>query len=202
MLVPAMASMGDVHFFQQACSTPTCAVPRAPPPDSTRPMRGPGWVQRRRPGRGCRMRRRGQLLTSAGQKGQAEGAHHGQQAVPPTVAPRIIGLAARLATHGKLARHVARAALRSPSRRCSIVHGIKTGRNQIWIWVLVLLPYAGILAYVAAELLPELLNSRTTRRTMRDVKKALNPEADLRQLAQRAETRRRRRRAASAMPRS
>lgn len=68
-----------------------------------------------------------------------------------------------------------------------VIHCIKTGRNQIWIWVLVLLPYAGVLAYVAVELLPELLNSRATRRTMRDVKKALNPEAELRQLARRAE---------------
>jgi hypothetical protein len=68
-----------------------------------------------------------------------------------------------------------------------VIHCIKTGRNQIWIWVLVLLPYAGVLAYVAVELLPELLNSRATRRTMRDVKKALNPEAELRQLAQRAQ---------------
>jgi hypothetical protein len=68
-----------------------------------------------------------------------------------------------------------------------VVHCIKTGRNQIWIWVLVLLSYVGVIAYVAAELLPELLNNRATRRAVRDVKKALNPEGDLRQLARRAE---------------
>lgn len=68
-----------------------------------------------------------------------------------------------------------------------IVHCVKTGRSQIWIWVLVLASYVGIIAYVAAELLPELLNSRATRRTVRDVKKVLNPEGDLRQLARRAE---------------
>jgi hypothetical protein len=34
-----------------------------------------------------------------------------------------------------------------------IVHVIKTGRNQIWIWVLALLSYAGVIAYIAAELL-------------------------------------------------
>ena len=32
-----------------------------------------------------------------------------------------------------------------------IVHCIKTGRNTIWIWVLVFLSYAGILAYLAVE---------------------------------------------------
>ncbi len=68
-----------------------------------------------------------------------------------------------------------------------IVHCIKTGRNQIWIWVLALLSYAGIIAYVAAELLPELLNSRGTKRAVRNVKKTLDPEAQLRQLAARAE---------------
>ena len=65
-----------------------------------------------------------------------------------------------------------------------IVHCIKTGRNQIWIWVLALLSYAGIIAYVAAELVPDLLRSRTTQRTVKGVKKALDPEADLRRLAQ------------------
>jgi hypothetical protein len=61
-----------------------------------------------------------------------------------------------------------------------IVHCIKTGRNQIWIWVLALLSFVGVIAYVAAELIPDLLRSRTTQRTVRGVKKALDPEADLR----------------------
>jgi hypothetical protein len=68
-----------------------------------------------------------------------------------------------------------------------IVHCIKTGRNQIWIWVLALLSYAGIIAYVAAELVPDLLRSRTTQRTVKGMKKALDPEAQLRRLAQQAE---------------
>jgi hypothetical protein len=61
-----------------------------------------------------------------------------------------------------------------------IIHCIKTGRNQIWIWVLALLSFAGVIAYIAAELVPDLLRSRTTQRTVRGVKKALDPEADLR----------------------
>lgn len=61
-----------------------------------------------------------------------------------------------------------------------IIHCIKTGRNQIWIWVLALLSYAGIIAYLAAELIPDLVRSRTTQRTVRGVKKALDPEAALR----------------------
>jgi len=68
-----------------------------------------------------------------------------------------------------------------------IVHVIKTGRNTIWIWVLALLSYAGVIAYVVAELLPDLMRSRATQRTVKGVKRALDPEGDLRRLAQTAE---------------
>jgi hypothetical protein len=61
-----------------------------------------------------------------------------------------------------------------------IIHVIKTGRNQIWIWVLALLSYAGIIAYIAVELLPDIFRSRTAQRTARGFRKAMDPEADLR----------------------
>src|SRR5271154_3259836 len=61
-----------------------------------------------------------------------------------------------------------------------VVHVIKTGRNQIWIWVLVLLSYVGIIAYIAAEIIPDLFRSRTAQRTARGFKKAMDPTADLR----------------------
>lgn len=61
-----------------------------------------------------------------------------------------------------------------------IIHVIKTGRNQIWIWVLALLSYAGILAYVAVEIIPDIFRSRTAQRTARGFRKAMDPTADLR----------------------
>ena len=62
-----------------------------------------------------------------------------------------------------------------------IVHVIKTGRNQLWIWVLILLPFGvGALAYLAVEILPELLGSRAARRTARGLRRAMDPGADLR----------------------
>jgi len=63
-----------------------------------------------------------------------------------------------------------------------IIHVIRTGRNQLWIWVLIIpgLALAGILAYVAVEIVPELLRSRTAQRTARGFKKAPDPGADLR----------------------
>jgi hypothetical protein len=61
-----------------------------------------------------------------------------------------------------------------------IIHCIKTGRQFIWIWVIALLSYAGIVAYVAVELLPEFFRSRAAQRTGRNLKKVLDPNADLR----------------------
>jgi hypothetical protein len=63
-----------------------------------------------------------------------------------------------------------------------IIHVIKTGRNQLWIWVLIIpgLAYAGILAYIVVEILPGLFRSRTAQRTARGLRKAMDPQADLR----------------------
>ncbi len=61
-----------------------------------------------------------------------------------------------------------------------VVHVIKTGRNFIWIWVLLLLPAAGPLAYIAVEMIPDFFRSRTAQRTARGFKKAMDPEANLR----------------------
>ncbi|HYM44149.1 MAG TPA: tetratricopeptide repeat protein [Steroidobacteraceae bacterium] len=62
-----------------------------------------------------------------------------------------------------------------------IVHVIKTGRNFLWIWVLLLLPFGiGALVYLAVEVLPELFRSRAARRASRGVRRALDPGGDLR----------------------
>jgi hypothetical protein len=61
-----------------------------------------------------------------------------------------------------------------------IIHCIKTGRNQIWIWVLAFASFAGAIAYIAVEIVPGLFRSRTAQRTARGMKKALDPNADLR----------------------
>jgi hypothetical protein len=61
-----------------------------------------------------------------------------------------------------------------------IIHVVKTGRNQIWIWVLALLSLPGAIAYIAVEILPELFRSRTAQRSARGLRKAMDPGADLR----------------------
>ena len=65
-----------------------------------------------------------------------------------------------------------------------IVHCIKTGRNTIWVYVLVVLmtvvPFVGPAVYVAAEILPGLLGSRGSQRAMRGLRTTLDPESNLR----------------------
>jgi hypothetical protein len=63
-----------------------------------------------------------------------------------------------------------------------IVHVIKTGRNQLWIWVLIIPAIAlpGIVAYIAIEIIPGLLRSRTAQRTARGLRKAVDPGRELR----------------------
>lgn len=64
----------------------------------------------------------------------------------------------------------------------AIVHCIKTGRNWLWIWVLIWpgIGFIAALAYVAIEILPDLFRSRTAHRTARGLKRAVDPFTDLR----------------------
>ena len=68
-----------------------------------------------------------------------------------------------------------------------IVHCIKTGRNWIWVWVMLFLPLLGALAYTAVEIVPELFRSRSAQRTARGLKKAMDPFGDLRRFEQEAQ---------------
>jgi len=62
-----------------------------------------------------------------------------------------------------------------------IIHVIRTGRNFLWVWVLLLLPFGiGALAYLAVEVLPELLRSRAAQRASRGFRRAMDPGAELR----------------------
>lgn len=63
-----------------------------------------------------------------------------------------------------------------------VIHVIRTGRNTIWIWVL-MVPVVGTLAYLIAEVLPELLGSRSARGAARGMRRALDPNRDLRSAA-------------------
>jgi hypothetical protein len=61
-----------------------------------------------------------------------------------------------------------------------VIHVIRTGRNSLWIWAIALIPFAGPIAYILAELLPDLLRSRTAQRASAAVRRSLDPHRDLR----------------------
>jgi hypothetical protein len=61
-----------------------------------------------------------------------------------------------------------------------IVHCFRTGRNTLWIWAIAFIPVAGAIAYIVVEIVPGLSGHRVTRRAVRGVGKALDPQQDLR----------------------
>jgi hypothetical protein len=68
-----------------------------------------------------------------------------------------------------------------------VIHVFKTGRNTLWIFLIIFLPAVGAIAYFFVELLPELMRSRTLQSTRRSVKQALDPGAQLRRLQDEAQ---------------
>lgn len=61
-----------------------------------------------------------------------------------------------------------------------IVHVMKTGRPYYWAWILIIAPGIGGLAYLLAEIIPEMRNSHSARRALRGVRKTLDPGGELR----------------------
>jgi len=60
------------------------------------------------------------------------------------------------------------------------VHVIRTGRNTLWILAIGLLPGLGSLAYLVAEVLPDLFGGRTARRAKTGLGRMIDPNRDLR----------------------
>ena len=56
-----------------------------------------------------------------------------------------------------------------------VVHIVKTGRSMLWIWVVIILPLAGSIAYFLVEILPGMLGTRTARKATRGVGSFINP---------------------------
>jgi len=61
-----------------------------------------------------------------------------------------------------------------------IVHVIRTGRNTLWILAIGLLPGVGSLAYLVAEVLPDLFGGRAARRAKTGLGRMIDPNRDLR----------------------
>ena len=65
-----------------------------------------------------------------------------------------------------------------------VVHILKTGRNTTWIWVVVMLPIAGSVAYFIIEILPGIAESRSGRKVKRNIGNLVNPDKAIKTAAQ------------------
>ena len=63
-----------------------------------------------------------------------------------------------------------------------LLHAVKTGRTQPWLWIILFVPGLGCVIYFIAEILPGLQRSPTVRRVGADLATAVDPGRDIRQL--------------------
>jgi hypothetical protein len=68
-----------------------------------------------------------------------------------------------------------------------VVHCVRTGRNQIWIWILIFSSVVGAAAYIIVELIPDLFRSRTAGQAARNLRKTIDPHQQLRRYQAEAE---------------
>jgi len=62
------------------------------------------------------------------------------------------------------------------------VHVIKTGRDRMWLWIILIFSMLGCIVYFFAEILPELRSSRTGRKATTRVFKTIDPQSELKRL--------------------
>ena len=62
-----------------------------------------------------------------------------------------------------------------------VVHAVRTGRTQPWIYIIVFLPMVGSLAYFLVEVLPGIANTRRARRVFTDVTTLVDPDREFRE---------------------
>lgn len=63
-------------------------------------------------------------------------------------------------------------------------HALRTGRDQKWIWIIILAPVVGCLAYYFMEIFPHSREERQLRRRVHDIARALNPDGELKRRAE------------------
>jgi hypothetical protein len=67
------------------------------------------------------------------------------------------------------------------------IHAMKTGRPQWWLFILLLVPFIGSLAYVAIELVPALFQTRGARKAGQTIGSMLDPNKEWRERVAQAE---------------
>lgn len=63
-----------------------------------------------------------------------------------------------------------------------VIHVLRTGRAPYWVFIILIAPGIGSLAYFIIEILPGLSSTRGARSAARNVRRAIDPGAGIRQL--------------------
>ena len=63
----------------------------------------------------------------------------------------------------------------------AVVHLFRTGRNMTWLFLIVLVPMVGVLAYFIIEVLPSLSQNPAARKALRRAQQAIDPNRGLRE---------------------
>ncbi len=64
---------------------------------------------------------------------------------------------------------------------CFAFHALKSGRDQKWLWIILMFPVVGCIAYYFFEVFPNSRDERALRHGIRDIAKAMYPDKSLHQ---------------------
>ena len=67
------------------------------------------------------------------------------------------------------------------------VHAMKTGRSQWWLFILLLVPLIGSIAYVVIELIPAIFRSRGAKKVATELGAVIDPDREWRERVKQAE---------------
>ena len=67
-----------------------------------------------------------------------------------------------------------------------VVHVVKTGRPVMWIFIIMLLPAAGIIAYLLLEVVPDIRHSRAGRAAASNLDQLVRPNRQINELTKQA----------------
>ena len=62
-----------------------------------------------------------------------------------------------------------------------LIHALRTGRDRLWVYVILLIPAVGVVAYALCELLPELIGPRRAQEAVDAARRLIDPEKPYRE---------------------
>lgn len=68
-----------------------------------------------------------------------------------------------------------------------IVHVFKTGRPYQWMFLILMVPVAGAIAYFVVEIVPDLRHSQAGRQAAKDIGQVIDPDRDFREMIKRVD---------------